>query len=139
MEKKTLDVAGCVIEHEGKVLVLRRAKEYAEPDTLGLPAGKIDEGETPKEAVIREVMEETGISLDDPEFIYTDLWDVGKKIIRYSTFFTRLKGECPEVILDPEEHSDFLWITPKELYKREDNIHGLDDVLEKVYKVKDLE
>ena len=134
MDKKEIFVAGCVIECYSKVLVLRRAKVDSEPGKLGFPAGKIDDDEHMDDAVRREVFEETGIILNDNvKFVYTDKWDVGTKIVNFSTYYVQLDGEIPDVVLNPEEHSDYLWVSPEDLYNRDDSIHGLNDVLEKVY------
>jgi 8-oxo-dGTP pyrophosphatase MutT (NUDIX family) len=54
--------AVCVlIERDGKVLAVARR---GTTDQWGLPGGKVDPGEEPREALIREMREETGISLD---------------------------------------------------------------------------
>jgi 8-oxo-dGTP pyrophosphatase MutT (NUDIX family) len=60
--------AACVaiINSEYKVLSCSRRRE---PDQLGLVGGKIDPGETPMDAVIRETMEETGVRLDAADLI----------------------------------------------------------------------
>lgn len=44
-------------------------EEY--PWSLELPAGLVDKGESPEEALIREVMEETGFRLGDIQLIHT--------------------------------------------------------------------
>ncbi len=52
--------AVCALEHEGRVLML------SQPHRAGwsLPGGLLDHGETPAEAVAREVLEETGLRID---------------------------------------------------------------------------
>jgi 8-oxo-dGTP pyrophosphatase MutT (NUDIX family) len=48
-----------VVGRDRRVLLLRRADE----GTWGLPKGKIEPRESPEEAAIREVLEETGLSV----------------------------------------------------------------------------
>ena len=52
-----------------KVLMLRRAKEPKMGKWNGV-GGKIEPGETPREAVARETVEETGLDLDDATVTY---------------------------------------------------------------------
>src|SRR5512133_351967 len=56
-------VVGCVVEHEGKILLCRRAIE----PRLGrwtLPAGFMENGETAKQAALRETFEEACAKVD---------------------------------------------------------------------------
>lgn len=52
-------VAALVRDEEGRILFQRRAED----NTWGLPAGAVDPGEAPAQAVIREVWEETGLKV----------------------------------------------------------------------------
>lgn len=60
-----------VIENSrGEILIGRRAKDPAK-GTLDLPGGFIDLNETAEEAVAREIMEESGISINSAEYLFT--------------------------------------------------------------------
>ena len=63
-------VATFIINKKGELLVARRAKEPAK-GTLDLPGGFIDLYETAEEAVIREVKEETGITINKIQYLFS--------------------------------------------------------------------
>ncbi|MGE5497321.1 MAG: NUDIX hydrolase [Syntrophothermus sp.] len=59
----------CYVKHEGKTLMLHRIKkqnDMHEGKWNGL-GGKLENGETPEECVIREVREESGLLISDPK------------------------------------------------------------------------
>jgi mutator protein MutT len=62
--------AAFLINKEGQLLVARRAKEPAK-GTLDLPGGFVDMGETAEEAMKREILEETGLIVDDPQYLFS--------------------------------------------------------------------
>lgn len=51
-------VAGCVLQQDGKYLLVQEKKESAYA-LWGLPAGRVDMGETFEQTAVREVFEET--------------------------------------------------------------------------------
>ena len=60
-----------VIENsKGEILVARRAKDPAK-DTLDLPGGFVDMHETAEEAVSREIREETGLSVNSSQYLFS--------------------------------------------------------------------
>ncbi|MDR3072197.1 MAG: NUDIX hydrolase [Clostridiales Family XIII bacterium] len=50
------------ITEDGKVPMVRQFRKSAEKAVLEAPAGKLEKGEDPKEAALRELREETGFS-----------------------------------------------------------------------------
>lgn len=58
--KVSLAADGVVMDEQGHVLLIR--ENYGKR-RYGLPGGRVDAGETPEEAVVREVREETGLEV----------------------------------------------------------------------------
>lgn len=58
---------GAVIEKDGKYLLIDRVKP---PLGFAGVAGHVDEGESPDEAIIREVMEESGLKVSNIKLIF---------------------------------------------------------------------
>jgi len=115
-----VEVAGCCCEYGGKILLVKRSPHKPYGVTWNFPGGKVDEGETPRAAAIREVFEETGISLQA-----NSLEEVGKFYIQapksqnnymFYMFEARLLA-CPVVNLNLEEHTETAWVTVEEALK----------------------
>lgn len=110
----SVEVAACYIECSGKYLLLKRSIGRPQQNTWGLPAGKLEEGESPLEAVFREVFEEVGVELCEKE-----LDDVGKIFVRYSHqdfvyhMFHQVFSHFPEISLS-DEHQDYSWVSFEE-------------------------
>ena len=110
-------IAHTLIEQDGKYLLIKRSKikrglPNVYPSYWDIPGGSVEENELPREAALREAMEEVNQKLRINKIIHEDSqFDASK-----DTVFTRLvyAGEILEerdFILDPEEHTDFKWIS----------------------------
>lgn len=110
-------IAHTLIEKDGKYLLIKRSKikrglPNVYPSYWDIPGGSVEENELPREAALREAMEEVNQKLRINKIIHEDSqFDASK-----NTVFTRLvyAGEILEerdFILDPEEHTDFIWIS----------------------------
>jgi 8-oxo-dGTP pyrophosphatase MutT (NUDIX family) len=60
------------------VLIVRQYRPAVEHETLELPSGLVDPGETPKEAARRELLEETGYEAGEMELLGGMEPDVGR-------------------------------------------------------------
>jgi 8-oxo-dGTP diphosphatase len=59
-----LVVAAALVDDEGRVLLQQRAPGRAMAGLWEFPGGKVEEGETPEEALVRELAEELGIEVE---------------------------------------------------------------------------
>lgn len=59
----------CYIQHDNKVLMIHRVKQEQDlfKNFWNGVGGKVTEGESPEECVIREVWEETGLTIREPK------------------------------------------------------------------------
>jgi len=62
-------VNAVAITEDNKVLMVHQYRHAAEIVSLEIPGGVIDEGETPQQAMRRELLEETGYQFDDFELL----------------------------------------------------------------------
>ena len=127
------NVASCFVERDdGKILLLLRRLDKSEGNKWGVPAGKIKDGESPNEAVIREVLEETAIDLNrqpvplfetyyikypDYDFVY----HVFHSVVPLST---KAKKSA--------EHQSLIWATPEKALQL-NLVKHLDDSIKYFY------
>ncbi|CAM3529160.1 MULTISPECIES: NUDIX hydrolase [Brevibacillus] len=58
--KHVVSVSACITNPRGEILLVRNGHR---PDTMEMPGGQVEEGESLQEAVHREILEETGITI----------------------------------------------------------------------------
>lgn len=128
------DIVGCYVEYDGKFIALKRGSHKPQGNQYGLPAGKVDKGESLEEAILREVKEETGITIDPSKL--QKLRSFPTRYPDYDfifhTFKTVLVHE-PIVTINPTEHSEFIWITPVELLTLPLAMDGFADYTRSIY------
>ena len=94
----------CYLCRDDKILMLYRNKKKDDANEgkwIGI-GGRIEEGEAPEECMIREVKEETGLTVSSFEFLgvitfISDRWeDEYMFLYRADAFSGRMIDECPE-------------------------------------------
>lgn len=130
------EVVSCYIEYNGKILLLKRQINKTEANTYGVPAGKVEKDEDIYDAIIREVKEETGISLEKEKLKYYKI-----KYVRYTDydfiyhiFHYKLDKEV-NVKINELEHQEYLWETPINSLKL-DLIEDEDECIKDYYNLK---
>lgn len=98
-----------VYDGEGRVLLTRRAPQKSFPGTWENSGGAVKAGETSRQAVARELWEETGIRADESEF---QLLESGReKHIHYDYYCLRRKTPLTQIVLLPGETDGVQWVT----------------------------
>ena len=129
--KNIIRTAGCFLEYEGRFLILQRQTHKNEGNMWGLPAGKVNPGENDRETILREVFEETGYQANDEEleFVLDKTWHFENKSVEFPVFRIKLE-QIIAVVISPNEHQAFKWVTAAECLAMDDLIHGLRNLLE---------
>jgi len=112
--KPDFSVASCFLEYDGEILLLLRQNEKHMNNMWGIPTGKIEKGETPLMGMRRELFEETGIRVKRGQLrFFTKCYMIfpGEKLIAY--IFSLKLDSRPKIVIDPNEHKDFKWATPR--------------------------
>ena len=105
-----------------EIMVARRAltKKFL-PGKFELPGGHIDFGETLTDGLRRELKEELGIDVvvGDTVGVFTYVNEVKRSHSVEIVYFAQLAGGCSPKI-NPEDHSEIIWISQDNLYIVED-------------------
>jgi 8-oxo-dGTP diphosphatase len=96
---------GIVLRPEAPLIALVRLRKRNE---WVLPKGKLDDGETPRDAAEREVLEETGHDVSVHEFLGTLVYESGgrSKVVHY--WRMEAKGEQVHALMDDVKAVDWL-------------------------------
>ena len=107
---KTIEVVAAIILKENKIFATQRG--YGEwKDWWEFPGGKIEEGETPEEALKREIREELSAEISVDKFLCTVEHDYPKFHLTMHCYLCSLAGEA----LHLNEHEAAKWLMMDEL------------------------
>ena len=104
-----LAVGAVVLREDGAVLLVRRAR----PPAVGswtLPGGKVEDGETLERAIVREVLEETGLHVEVGPIVETLVLEREGFSYRIVDFACRGVGEP----VAADDVSAARWVLPHE-------------------------
>jgi 8-oxo-dGTP diphosphatase len=108
---KTIEVTAAIIIRDGKVFATQRG--YG--DWKGwweFPGGKMEPGETPQEALRREILEELDAEIEIGELLDTVEWDYPAFHLTMHCFLCTLISESVHL----NEHEDADWLSAETLY-----------------------
>lgn len=100
-------VANCVLVKDNQVLLLQKPRR----GWWVAPGGKMEPGESVRDACIREYREETGIYLRNPNIkgIFTFIMKEGDKVLSEWMMFTFFSMEADGVHVEESEEGKLAW------------------------------
>lgn len=125
------EVVSCFVEYQNEILLLLRQDHKPEPNTYGVPAGKVEKWEILRKAMRREGKQETKLNLRGANYI-------DKVFVRYPEkdfvyhMFKKTYTEKPIITINQEEHKEYKRMDRREALKL-DLIQDLDACIEMVY------
>lgn len=109
--KKEIAVVGAVIVRDGEILCAQRGWAGALPGMWEFPGGKIEPGETAREALEREIREELRCDVEVGEQIESTRYEYDFGFVTLTTFYCRLTSGTPSLT----EHAEVRWLKPADL------------------------
>lgn len=106
--------AGVVISCGDKYLLLER---MFPPPGFASPAGHVDKGEESKVSALREVLEETGIKIEDAEFLFEEEvpWNYCRSAGVHHWYVYKAQVSSMEINRQEEETKSAGWYTTEEM------------------------
>jgi 8-oxo-dGTP diphosphatase len=109
--KRQINVVGAAIVRDGTILSAQRSPSMSLPGKWEFPGGKIEAGETPEQALRRELEEELLCTIDVGNHVETTSYEYDFGIVTLTTFYATLVNGEPRLT----EHSEIRWIPTTQL------------------------
>ena len=101
-------------EKDGKILLVKQFRYPFGEEIYELPAGKLNDGETPEQTAIRELEEECGIKAEKIEKMF-DIYPTPAYNTEITSIFRVLEFNETAVHLDEDEFLSSVWIEKEKL------------------------
>jgi 8-oxo-dGTP diphosphatase len=115
MPAEPLEVVAAVIARDGRYLACRRRPDRSAGGRWEFPGGKVEPGEAPDAALVREIREELGVGIAVLGHLCTADTVVGSRVIRLICLRAELTGDPPTASTD---HDLLEWVPPGDLPAR---------------------
>ncbi|QOV39556.1 NUDIX domain-containing protein [Streptomyces ferrugineus] len=117
-----------VLLRADRLLAIRRGPAVARPGYWQPLSGRIEPGETEREAVVREVREEVGLTVVPLAKVWESETDDG----RFRLHWWTARADTGEVVPDPDEVGEARWVTPEEFLALDPVFEGDREFFERI-------
>ncbi len=112
MNPVPVPVVCAVIERSGRVLLAQRPPHKLLPLKWEFAGGKVEPGEDPAAAIVREIREELGVEVRVTQALPSFVHDYGRVVIEMIPFVCALADPAAEP--HAHEHIALAWVRPEE-------------------------
>lgn len=110
-QRKSIEVVAAIIRRGDKIFATQRG--YGDwKDWWEFPGGKMEPGETPEQALLREIREELDTEIRIDTFLYTVDWDYPKFHLTMHCYMCSLRNDTLHLI----EHEAARWLSREEIH-----------------------
>ena len=110
-QRKSIEVVAAIIRRGDKIFATQRG--YGDwKDWWEFPGGKMEPGETPEQALLREIREELDTEIRIDKFLYTVDWDYPQFHLTMHCYICSLLGDT----LHLNEHEAARWLSREEIH-----------------------
>ena len=110
-QRKSIEVVAAIIRRGDKIFATQRG--YGDwKDWWEFPGGKMEPGETPEQALLREIREELDTEIRIDTFLYTVDWDYPQFHLTMHCYMASLLGESLQLIA----HEAARWLSREEIH-----------------------
>lgn len=111
-------VSGIITNEKGEVLLAQRPlhKQIA-PGSYHIPGGHIEFGETPEEAIIREIWEELSLNIIPNEVLRTFSYIIDNSQTIGITFALTINNSIDNIIFDKQDTESIVWVDKNTINK----------------------
>lgn len=109
--KKNIHVVGAIIIKSGKILCAQRGPAKSLPYKWEFPGGKVEKGESPQEALKREIQEEVKCDIGIGKQVEHTVYEYDFGVVHLTTFYCHLLEGEPVLT----EHASLKWLPPNKL------------------------
>ena len=107
---KSINVVAAIIQKDGLILATQRG--YGEQkDGWEFPGGKIEPGETPEAAIVREIREELAMEIRVERHVTDVAWDYPTFHLEMRCFLCSIAEGSPHLL----EHEAARWLKPADI------------------------
>ena len=99
-------VVGGAIRRAGEVLAAQRGPEMSLAGQWEFPGGKIEDDETPEQALVRELEEELGVVVQVGGLVGRSVYETADRRLVLDVYWCEVRSGT----LAPVEHSELRWV-----------------------------
>ena len=121
MDKIIRKAVRCYLIKDNNVVVIKYKKGNKKEGYYDIPGGKIENMELPEQTVIREMKEETGLSIKNPKYKGNMIIEYPNRIFDFDVFICK---DCEGQPQEFEENTSE-WIAIEELLKKENILSNI--------------
>ncbi len=104
-----INVVCAILIKEETFLATRRGHNMDNSMKWEFPGGKVEDGETEQQAIVREIKEELGLNIIPLHCLKSVVYDYGDRKINLIPFVCRIHSGSMMLY----EHHDYQWVTAK--------------------------